>query len=140
MIEEKACGAVIFFRTDDELLYFLVKQKEKSGGHWGFAKGRTEDEDKTDIGTARREINEETKIDVEFIEGFEEEIVYLKFEEIPKTVMFFLAKSKSKHYKLRTNELAEGGWFNYDAAIDMLTYQDTKEVLRKAHRFIQKNA
>ena len=57
---EKSCGAVIF--DNDKVLVI-----QQVAGHWGFPKGHVE-QGETELETAKREIKEETNLDVEIDE------------------------------------------------------------------------
>jgi ADP-ribose pyrophosphatase YjhB (NUDIX family) len=56
-IEEKSCGCIII----ENRKVLLIKQ---TSGIWGFPKGHVE-HDETEEETAKREVKEETNIDVE---------------------------------------------------------------------------
>ena len=56
---EKSCGCIVF---NEKKQILLVHQ---NAGHWGMPKGHVEN-DETEIQTAKREVKEETNLDVEF--------------------------------------------------------------------------
>ena len=91
--------------------------------------------------TAVREIEEETRIsDLEFIDGFEGEIKYfVKYgdEKIDKTVIFFLAKTNSMDVKL-SGEHIDFKWLELNEAIDLLTYENSKKIVKEADEFLNK--
>lgn len=64
--KEKSCGAIAFTRNSNQIMYILVKDKK---GFWGFPKGHVE-KNETEVQTAKREVYEETGLDVEFLNGF----------------------------------------------------------------------
>ena len=90
--------------------------------------------------TAIRETKEETGIiDVEFIDGFNEEIsytFYVKNEEIDKKVIFYLGKTKSTEIVL-SHEHLDFAWLNLKDAMDRITYENAKIVLTKANNLLQ---
>ena len=59
---EKSCGAILCRETEELPQVLLIRHK--NGGHWGFPKGHVEDRE-TEEETARREIWEETGLEVE---------------------------------------------------------------------------
>ena len=63
---EKSCGAVVFTMVGDTLKYLLV---HSVNGFWGFPKGHVE-AGESEYDTAKREIREETGVNVTFIDGF----------------------------------------------------------------------
>src|SRR3989338_4000040 len=74
MAKEKSCGAIVFKRQKDGSVKYLLLHYE--AGHWDFPKGNHEKNEKEEM-TAAREIKEETGIeDIEFVDGFREEIKY----------------------------------------------------------------
>jgi bis(5'-nucleosidyl)-tetraphosphatase len=133
---EKACGAIVFFKTDNETVFLIVKHKKESGGHWGFAKGKVENKE-LENETAKREIFEETGLDVEFIDGFKEQVEYECRGNVCKTVIYFLAKSNTKETKTQFDELDDSKFVTYDEALDFLTYDNSKEILKNANIFLK---
>jgi 8-oxo-dGTP pyrophosphatase MutT (NUDIX family) len=135
MLHEKSCGAVVFIRNG-EINYLLLKYTN----YWGFPKGLVE-ANETEKETARREIEEETGItDIRFLNGFREEYSYFyKYEgkTIHKTVVYFLAETNQKKVKL-SYEHQSFKWLPFEEALKLLTYQKTKKLLEKAHKFLIK--
>ena len=134
---EKSAGAVVF-RKNKKIYYLLLHYQ---GGHWDFPKGNIEKEERPEE-TAKREIFEETGIDdVEFIEGFKETIKYfykLKGKTIFKIVIFYLAKTRQKAVKISWEHIGFK-WLSYQEALERLTFQNAKEVLKKADEFLKKS-
>ena len=89
--------------------------------------------------TAIRETNEETGIsDVEFIDGFEEEIEYYFYadnQEIHKKVIFFLGKTKTIDVIL-SHEHLEYIWLEFNNALNKVTYENAKDLLIKSKKFL----
>ena len=132
---EKSVGAVIF-RKEKGNIYYLVLHYEV--GHWDFVKGKIEDDEKMKQ-TIIREAEEETGInDLEFINGFEERIEYFfkrNNKTIFKIVIFLLAETKIEKVKL-SDEHIDFKWLNYEQALDQLTFDNAKTVLKKANDFL----
>jgi len=139
MPQEKSCGAVIFKRGKDGIKYLLLHY---GAGHWDFPKGHMEKAEKEEQ-TAVREIKEETGIeDIEFADNFREIITYFykKGEEtIQKEVVFFLAQSATDEVTL-SNEHIGYAWLNFEHAHKKLTFNNAKELLEKAEKFLHKSA
>ena len=135
MKQEKSAGAIVF-RKDKEPIYLLLQYEVK---HWDFPKGNIEKGEK-DIETVKREIEEETGIkDIEIVPGFKEKIqYYFKFKDdlINKTVIFYLAKTKTEKVKLSFEHIGFE-WLPYDKAIEKLTFKNAKEILKKANEFLK---
>lgn len=127
MTTEKSCGAVIF---NDEDKVLIVKH---NAGHWDFPKGHME-EGETEKQTALREVKEETNIDIDILEDYRYESHYSPKENVEKTVVFFLAKSKSDKLVKQDAEIANIGWFSNSEALDILTYDNAKEIYINAYK------
>ena len=132
---ERSAGAIVFI-MEKEPIYLLLHYEAK---HWDFPKGNIE-KGETDQETVKREIEEETGIkDIEIIKDFKEKIqYYFKFEGelINKTVIFYLAKTKTKEVKLSFEHIGST-WLPYDKAIEQLTFKNAKEILKKANDFLK---
>ena len=61
MLHEKSCGAIVYRKYHGNTEILLIKHI--NSGHWSFPKGHVEG-DETEEETAKREIMEETGIDV----------------------------------------------------------------------------
>jgi len=133
---EKSCG-VVLFNSDKFLL--LQHNNEDSGadGHWDFSKGHVESGEE-EIDTALRELKEETNIeDVNIIPSFKKFINY-KIDKgtlsVSKKVIFFLAETKVWDVSL-SSEHQNFIWLNFEEAIERLTYDNAKNILKEAHIF-----
>ena len=126
MKKEKSCGAIIY---NNENKVLIVKHNE---GHWDFPKGHME-KGEDEYQTAIREVKEETSVDIELYKNNRYTINYSPKEDVDKTVVFFLEKSKSDTLKKQDSEIANIGWFSYDEALEVLTYDTAKELLKKSY-------
>jgi len=123
-----SCGAVIYRKVQGRVLFLILKHA--NGGHWSLAKGHTEPGE-SEVQTALREIDEETGLRVKLRTGFREVIRYSPSRDVEKTVVFFLAKAKSKKVKLQESEILNAVWLELDDALRLVTHKDTAEVLRR---------
>lgn len=126
MKKEKSCGAIIY-NSNNEVL--VVKH---TAGHWDFPKGHMEIGE-NEYQTAIREVKEETNIDIDIYKENRYTINYSPKENVDKTVVFFLARSKTNDFKKQECEIANIGWFKYDDALNILTYDIAKELLKKSY-------
>ncbi len=131
MKQEKSCGAIIY-NSNNEVL--VVKH---NAGHWDFPKGHVE-ENETEVQTALREVKEETNVDVHIYENIKYESHYSPKENVEKTVIFFLARSISDTLVKQDAEIADIGWYSYEDALNILTYDNAKEILKKSYNDLLK--
>ena len=124
MKQEKSCGCIIL---NDKKQVLLVHHNK---GHWDFPKGHIE-EGETEVETAIREVKEETNIDVEVNEKYKYTVHYSPKENVMKEVVFFLAKNISDEKNAQLEEVDEVKWFKIDDAVAQITYNTSKEVLKK---------
>jgi 8-oxo-dGTP pyrophosphatase MutT (NUDIX family) len=123
MKKEKSCGCIIMDRGK----VLLVQETE---GHWGFPKGHVE-AGETEFETAIRETKEETNIDVEIDDSKRYEINYIVREEIDKTVVYFLGKKLNDNIIRQESEINSVEWIPYKEAIERITYDNAKGVLKQ---------
>jgi 8-oxo-dGTP pyrophosphatase MutT (NUDIX family) len=139
---EISAGAIVFRREKRELKYLLLYKKAHNSyrAQWNFPRGWIEEGESLKE-TAKREIEEETGIsELEFLEGFEENIHFIhrrKGKLIKKKVVYLLAGSKTPKVTL-SFEHDDFGWFSIDGALERLTFENDREVLKKAADFLTK--
>ena len=119
---EKSCGAVVL--DGDKVL--IIQQNE---GHWGFPKGHVE-EGETEVQTAVREIKEETNIDVKVDDKYRYVEVYSPKENVEKEVVFFVASKVGGNVVAQEEEVQNIEWLSITNAMERLTYESSKRVLR----------
>ena len=131
---EKSCGAVVFTRCGNDILYIVIRHNR---GHCGFPKGHTE-QSETEQETALREIYEEVGICATLIPGFRmvEEYPLPNKAEVTRQIIYFLGEYVNQEIHHRPEELTEAHLLPYDAALDMLTFSTAKDILSEANRFL----
>lgn len=150
MKKQFSAGIVIYYQPDAKshasplatqaegepeylLLHYL-------SGHWDFPKGKLEagEDAKT---AAIRELREETGLTgAQLLDGFSHELGY-QFrgkdgQPIEKTVTFFLGNVSKKEVKL-SHEHISYAWIPYELAYRQLTFDNAKELLKKADAFLK---
>ena len=133
MKKEKSCGAVIFWTHNDERQFLLVQHRS---GHWGFPKGHVERNEK-ELETALREVHEETGVEIDILPNFRRIIEYRPCVNHIKEVIYFVASYVSGEATPQESELRTLGWFEYNAALEQLTFSNDRAVLIEANKFIQ---
>ena len=122
--KEKSCGCVIVQGKKVLLVY------EKRRDFWDFPKGHVETGE-SEVETALREVKEEVGLDVEIDERRRYTLSYIIRNEIEKTVVLFVAFPRSEDMELQSEEIEHARWCEFDEAIELLTYDDWKDVLRR---------
>lgn len=130
---EKSCG-VIVYRLENGMKEYLLLHYP--GGHWDFAKGHVEKRDKSEIDTARRELFEETGITDIVVDPDYKNSMFYEFrrgrnEIVKKTVIYFLAEAKERDVKI-SFEHQNFVWLPYQAALERLTFDNAKDLLKIA--------
>lgn len=140
MKKERSAGAIIFRLENGIPLYLLLRypSARSKKEYWDLPKGHME-KGEQEKDTVVREVREETELrDIEFFDGFREEIRYWfqsKGKKISKTVAFYLAQTKQKKVTISSEHLGFL-WLGYEEARQKLTYENAKQVLNKAHNFL----
>ncbi|MEM4240105.1 MAG: NUDIX domain-containing protein [Candidatus Woesearchaeota archaeon] len=136
---EKSAGVIIYRRENKGILFLLLFKKYKTE-YWDLAKGHVE-KNEDPIETARREAQEEAGItDLEFIPGFEEKVQWwykLEGKLTKKTVTYYLAETRTKEAKVSLEHI-KPGWFTLPEVEKVIKHKDTKELLKKAQKFLEK--
>ncbi|RME55570.1 NUDIX domain-containing protein [Candidatus Woesearchaeota archaeon] len=134
MPTEKSVGAIIYNRGKYLLLHYPQ-------GHWGFPKGHIE-KGETHMQTLRREVEEETGlVDLFQVKGFKEVIHYFFRKQgkiVYKEVTYYLFENNETKVTL-SDEHDGFDWLPFHEAMARLTFQNAKEVLRKANAFIEES-
>jgi bis(5'-nucleosidyl)-tetraphosphatase len=136
MYDEISAGAVLHLVDENFEINYLILNY--SYGHWDFPKGNIESGE-TEIDTIKREVMEETGIvDIKLIEGFRQQISYKyrkKSKLVNKTVIYYLAETKSNNVVL-SFEHVNFAWLNFDDALNKLSFDNSKKVLKNAKEFL----
>jgi bis(5'-nucleosidyl)-tetraphosphatase len=137
VIREKSCGAVIYLNKEEQTKYLLLNY---AAGHWDFVKGNVEPGE-NEKETVLRELQEETGItDAHFIEGFKETIAYFYRRQgltVHKEVVFFVMESHTEKVEISFEHIGYI-WLDYKRAMEKLNFKNAKDVLQKAHDFLEK--
>lgn len=131
---DKSYGSVVYRKKENQLQFLLVQLTSTS--FWDIPKGHAEDKE-THHETAIREVLEETNYHIEFVSDFSEKIRYVLPRGEEKEVVFFLGKAIKKGQQIiDPQEINSVKWFNADEAIDHVTFDNSRDVLKKALLFL----
>jgi len=142
---ERSAGAIIFRKEGKKPLFLLLRYpfgSRSSQAYWDLPKGHIEKGEKPED-AAKRETEEETGLkDINFIKGFKETIKYFfqwKGENVMKFVTFFLAETETKKIIISEEHIGYK-WLPYKEALNTLTFDNAKEVLKKANEFLSRKS
>lgn len=128
--KEKSCGCIII-ENDKVLLIY-----EKNAKYWGFPKGHMENNE-NEIETAMREVKEEVGLEVEIHKEKRYVLNYVIDNEIDKTTVLYLATPRNKELVMQESEIEKVRWCNFSEALDILTYNNLKEILKRVLKDIK---
>ena len=127
--QEKSCGAVVFHGGK-----VLIEHMDQ--GHYSIPKGHVEECDEDEYATARREIKEETGLDVDhFIPGFRHSIFYSPRLGVLKEVVFFIAEAKTDKTIPQKEEVESCHFISPADAMRVLSHDSDRLVVKEAAWF-----
>ncbi len=134
MVYEKSCGFVAYKERQGMRLYLIIRA---SNGEYGFPKGHMEC-DETEYETAIRELKEETNIEVQVIDGFRRQIEYKLPNKVNvmKQSVYFLGKCTASDIVCQETEVSEAMFVPMEEALELLTFEATKKILKEADTYI----
>lgn len=132
-MKEYSAGAILYTKIDNEIHYLLIKDFHNN---WGFPKGHLEN-DETFKQAAIREIKEEVGIDVNINGTFKTELVYKMPNGIEKHSLYYIAEFAKQAPNRQLEEVQEIKILKYDDAYDLLTFDNMKQTLKQAHKYIK---
>jgi GrpB-like predicted nucleotidyltransferase (UPF0157 family)/8-oxo-dGTP pyrophosphatase MutT (NUDIX family) len=129
---EKSCGAVLYTKVDGQRRYLLIKNRSL---HAGFPKGHVE-YGETEMETVRREILEETGLDVDVVEGFRRDYDYKVRFFIHKTAVYFLAYFGDQTIVPQEGEVLDYWIVPLEEALEHLGFEQDRKILRDADDYL----
>lgn len=155
MKELISAGAIIFRRESTGQIKFLLLYHGR--GYWNFPKGQLETGEKA-MAAFLREVEEETGLkrhELMIVPGFRATDRFTYFERqdatrrtppreprvrntISKIVILYLVETKKRD--ITVSEEHEGfAWFTPKDAAAVSKYKNTKEILKRAYDFVERN-
>lgn len=133
---ERSCGAIVFTKRNDEILFAIVQEM---GGAYSFPKGHMEG-DETEMETARREVLEEIGLRPAFLDGFYQQDEYPLAEKPGtwKRVTYYLAEFGNEALVPREGEIRGIQLLPYEKAIHLFEHEKTRRILTAAYEFLTK--
>lgn len=131
-----SAGGVVFRYTTGNPVFLLLGFKKRK--IWCLPKGIIE-KGESEFDTAKREVEEETGIsDLKYIDNIDS-IRYefwIKGKRYHKQVYFFLFQTNQENAKVSL-EHDVCAWFNFEEAINKLTYFKEQSILKNGYKIIQ---
>ena len=123
-------GGIVFHIDGGEPRYLLVTARQNAD-HWVLPKGHVEEGESVEQ-AAVREVEEETGVTAEVTAP----VGILAFDTLEESVrtQFFLMRFRDRGV---AREGREQRWCSYDEALAVLTFEDTRDLLARAHRTVQ---
>lgn len=129
MIREFSAGGIVYNGKKEVLLV-----QHSGNKYWGFPKGKIE-KGQTSKEAAVREVKEEGGVEAEIIEKVgQSKYIYTSKdkEKVFKVVTIYLMRYKSGQLEDHDFEVSDAGWFEFEKALDKLSFSQDKELLKKA--------
>lgn len=131
---EKSAGAILFSTESNERRYLIIRAKK---GHCGFPKGHLE-RGESELCAAIREIREETGLSAKLYPDFRLSVKYPLNDKAMKESVYFLG-TFSGDIAMQEAEVAEIMLLPYEQALKTVSFENDRELLRKAESFLLKN-
>ncbi len=139
-VEDRSYGVIAVLIGEEDK--FLCLQHIQ--GHWGFPKGHLEEgENKQEC--ALRELEEETGIKncrLLDLPSVSEEYTFVGPDQNDwhKIVEYFVGIVEDSAVTIQAIEISDYKWTTFEEALDTLTYDNNKEVLKRAKQYLHKLA
>jgi 8-oxo-dGTP pyrophosphatase MutT (NUDIX family) len=134
--EEISAGGVVYRLVDGSALYLLIRDSYRN---WGFPKGHVEKGEAPDD-AALREVSEETGLTDLVLRARIETIDWhfrFRGKLIHKICHFYLMETaESATSPQRTEGITACRWVPFDAAEELISYANARDVLRKARALL----
>jgi len=131
-MKEISAGAIVYTKIEDRIYYLLIRDFH---GNVGFPKGHLEPGETRQM-AALREIREETGLNTDLDDCFEEELNYTMPNGIDKCSVYFVAYFENQEPVKQVEEVDEIYLLPYEETLDRLTFENMRDVFVKAHKYI----
>ena len=143
-VREISSGGVVFRKVNGKFEVCLTSRKK--GKIWCLPKGIVEEGESLKE-TAVREVKEETGLSGQVIDKIGDIIYWYSVKnkagelaKIFKRVYFFLLEYCDGDTEHHDFEVDEAKWFPIDKALNMLSHENEKEIMKKAKQMLSKSA
>lgn len=129
-----SAGAVLYTIIDNKINYLVSLDFHNN---WGFPKGHLE-QGETSVDAAIREIKEEVEIDATLDTNFKKELIYIMPNGIEKHSIYYIGKFMDQIPSKQLSEVQDIKILPYEKALDTLSFENMKDVLIQANKYIEK--
>ena len=125
------------YKKEKGKILWLIIQPEGTQ-RWQFPKGKIEGNDKAES-TALREVKEEGGVEAQIIADLGKVTYFFNWEKekIGKQVRFFLMEYTGGNPKDHDHEVEKAGFFEFEEALERLTFKNSKNFLEKAKKTLE---
>ena len=132
-MNEISAGAILYTEKQNEILYLVIRDNH---GNCGFPKGHLEEGEDL-FQAAQREIKEETGINARIDRNFRRDLNYIMPNGIAKCSVYFVAAYQDQTPVAQEGEVEEICLLPFEEALAVLTFDNMKEVLIAADRYLE---
>ena len=137
---EKSCGAIVFHKFENKYKILLINFLYDTLDMWGFPKGHVE-ANETEIQTSKREIKEETGLNVKIISDFRATTKFCLKKNVINEVVYFAATTNKTEIKPLNNDekeiIVNSKWCSFNKAKSLLTFDCDKDILKQFIKFFK---
>ena len=131
-LREKSCGAVVFTEDDGVRKYLVIRMNL---GHCGLPKGHVEKYENEEM-TAKREVREETGVEITLVDGFRMAVEYSLTSKTKKESVYFLGRFCGDSVKIQESEVSSYRLCPYEEARRLITYENDRAILDAAEKLL----
>ena len=129
-----SAGAVLYTIIDNKINYLVSLDFHNN---WGFPKGHLE-QGETSVDAAIREIKEEVGIDATLDTNFKKELIYTMPNGIEKHSIYYIGRFINQTPSKQLSEVQDIKILPYEKALNTLSFENMKDVLIQANKYIEK--
>ncbi len=137
--QDQSFGIIPYYEDAAGRRYLLIRHR---AGHWDFPKGHAEAQEEP-LEAAKRELKEEAGVDLAEVQEAPAYLTRYSFTDrrtggsVEKTVTYYIGRvANPTEARVQPEEIAEYRWEELGAAQSLLTYEQSRELLRQADSFL----
>lgn len=134
--QEESFGIIPLSKKKGYWEVFIIQHHR--GGYWGFPKGHAEPNESSHE-AAVRELKEETNLDLAHLIQkdplLEQYSFMMEGKRVFKKVLYFIAEVEGT-VSLQKKEIYDGKWLPIPDALNRVTHQEGKEILKKVEKIL----